>query len=384
MNVNVVDPKFNIPSVAKYTLAFDKELAWKHVVFSAEFQHLDVVNGILYQNINLGTPTGLLPDGRLSYARTPTAAPGSANTSRWNANPSFGQQVILLTNTNKGESDNLTLSLAKPFADNWSAKLAYTHSRASDVNPGTSSVANSSFQNRDWVNPNDDHAAVSNYSIPDRVIATVTWQHNFFGDNPTQISAFYDGHSGAPYSWIFGNDVNGDSYTHDLAYVPRAADVVFTRTTLAVPGLTDSFFQYIGNDRKLASHQGEIFDRNGGRAPWISQLDLSLKQKLPGSPRDRRPRSDWTSSTSSTCSTRTGAWSIARISRWNGHSPTPLACARQRSRPIARAVPRASTCTTSPGTVQPSGKYSPQALPVNESFNPSQRWSILATLRYTF
>jgi hypothetical protein len=30
------------------------------------------------------------------------------------------------------------------------------------------------------------------------------------------------------------------------------------------------------------------------------------------------------------------------------------------------------------------GTYAPARLPVNESFNPSQRWSLLLTLRYSF
>jgi hypothetical protein len=52
----------------------------------------DVVKGIKYDNINLGAPTGVLPDGRYSYARNPNDAPGSSNTTRWNANPSFAAE----------------------------------------------------------------------------------------------------------------------------------------------------------------------------------------------------------------------------------------------------------------------------------------------------
>jgi hypothetical protein len=386
MNLSVVDPNFELPSVAKYTLAFDKELAWKHVVFSAEYEHLQVVNGILYQNLNLGAPTGTLPDGRLSYAKTPGAAPGSSNTSRYNSNPSFGQQVILLTNTNKGASDNFTLSLRKPFADNWSASIAYTWSRATEVNPGTSSIANSSFQNRTWINPNDDYEATSNYSIPNRVIAQLTWKHDFISTYATTVSAFYDGHSGAPYSWIFGNDVNGDSYTHDLAYVPSGpSNVAFTTATKNVPGLVDSFFQYIAKDSKLSSRQGAIFDRNAGRAPWISQLDLTLRQELPGFAQGQKAE------------VRLDFFNVLNMFNKN------WGVEHRANFPLERTLANyAGVCTAAVTTDCPAGSagkyiydisgsqynkggtYSPQVLPVNENFNPSQRWSVLATLRYTF
>jgi outer membrane receptor protein involved in Fe transport len=376
MNLSVVDPNFKLPSVAKYTLAFDKELAWKHVVFSAEYEHLQVVNGILYENLNLGAPTGILPDGRLSYAKTPGAVPGGGNTSRYNSNPSFGQQVILLTNTNKGESDNFTLSLRKPFANNWSASVAYTRSRATDVNPGTSSIANSSFQNRDWINPNDDYAAVSNYSIPNRVIAQVAWQHFFFGHYATSVSAFYDGHSGAPYSWTFGNDVNGDSYFHDLAYIPAGpSDIQWTPNTTKTAGLIDSFFQYIAKDPNLSKHQGSIFNRNEARAPWISQLDLSLKQQIPGFAVGQKAE------------LRLDFFNVLNMINKNWgvehRAGFPL------ERPLANYAGVDPTTgkyiyDISGSAYNLNGKYSPQPLPVNESQNPSQRWSVLATFRYTF
>ena len=62
------------------------------------------------------------------------------------------------------------------------------------------------------------------------MIASLTWQHRFFGDYATSISAFYDGHTGQPYSWVFGNDVSGIkpaglSAPPGLMYIPRPGDV---------------------------------------------------------------------------------------------------------------------------------------------------------------
>ena len=108
----------------------------------------------------------------------------------------------------------------------------------------------------------------------------MSWSDNLFRDYATSVSAFFDAHSGQPYSWAFGNDANGDSYTRDLVYIPREGDVNFTSGTSATA--IQQFYAYIAGDDYLRGHQGEIADRNGATAPWVHQLDLSFRQEIPG------------------------------------------------------------------------------------------------------
>ena len=374
MTLAVVDPDFKLPTVAKYTLGFDMQLPFLDSIFTVEAQHIDTIHGIKYDNMNLGASTGRLPDGRLAYQRTPngtTTGTGGANPARWNANPSFGQN-ILLTNTDKGHADNLTISWKKPFANDWSAMLAYTASRATDVNPGTSSVASSSYSNREWINPNDDYEATSNYSIPHRILAQLTWQHAFFGEYNTRVSAFYDGHSGAPYSWVFGNDVNGDSSFRDLAYIPlNRNDVSFATGTSQAS--INSFFSYLANNDQLVRQAGGIFDRNEARAPWVNQLDLSFSQEIPGFMKGHKAEvrldifnflnllnKDWGVEHRASFPLERTLANVTGIDA-NGHYVYDI-------RPYLDA----------------NGNYAPAALPVNENFTPSQRWAANLTLRYEF
>src|SRR5699024_7169805 len=94
------------------------------------------------------------------------------------------------------------------------------------------------------------------------------------------ISAFYDGHSGQPYSWTFGNDANGDGYATDLVFIPGEGQVSFA------PGTTDTqiqqFFDYIKSDKYLREHQGEIAKRNKTASAWVNDVDLSFRQEVPG------------------------------------------------------------------------------------------------------
>lgn len=372
MGVDVVDKDFELPTVFKFTLGIDHELPWLGLVASAEYQMLDVYRGIWYQNLNLGAPTGTLPDGRLAYSRFPNNPPGSANTVRYNQNPSFNN-VIYLTNTKKGGSDSVTFSLRKPFADNWSGMLAFTWTHATDVNPGTSSVANSSFSNRAWINPNDDYESTSNYDIPRRVIAQLTWSKALFGDYRTAVSAFYDGHSGAPYSFTFGNDANGDSYLNDLAYIPSSISDVGWAAGVT-PQMQQQFMDFINGNRYLRNYKGQIFKRNKARAPWINQLDLSFRQEFPGLFKGNK--AEFRLDIFNFTNLLNKDWGVEQ------RADFPL---RRNLANVAGVDAQGRYIFDITGSqYNQGGNYSPTGLPVNESFNPSQRWSVMATVRYSF
>jgi hypothetical protein len=304
MAVDTVDKNFNLPSVWKSSLAFDRELPWQGIIASIEWQHLDVQDGILYQNLNLGAPTGVLRDGRYTYAGCiggATAVGGAtgadcsknlngSNTggsfARARADQRFAQGVTYLTNTSKGGADTVTLSFTKPMENGWSWSVAATGGHSTEVNPGTSSQATSNYSNSAWYNPNEDVASTANTNIARRLNASITWQHNFFGNYATTVSAFYDGHDGVPYSWIFSNDANGDSYSKDLAYIPNRGDgTVFMNskgTAAASQALVDQFYDYIQHDDYLRKHKGDVARRNGAQSAWVNQIDLSISQEVPG------------------------------------------------------------------------------------------------------
>jgi hypothetical protein len=285
MGVDTIDPNFKLPSVWKYSLAFDRELPFWGTIFSAEYQYIKVRDGIWYQMLNLGAPTGMLPDGRQQYWKNPGEA-GSSRDARGNADGNFTYNSTYLTNTHKGHADSLTLSLKKPFSENWFGSLGVTFGNSTEVNPGTSSQASSNLSNSAWVNPNDELEGRSNRAVRRRISASLTWQHRFFGDYVTSISAFYDGHTGQPYSWTFGNDANGDGFGQgtDLVYIPRQGEVTLLQPngSPATAAQIQQFYDYIQHDPYLKKHQGQIARRNSARAAWVNDLDLSFRQEIPG------------------------------------------------------------------------------------------------------
>jgi len=281
-SIDTIAKDFRLPTVWKASLALDRELPWWGLVASAEYEHIKVRDGILYQAVNFGAPTGTLPDGREEFWKTPGEAPKTAD-AQANRNTAFSSSSTLLTNTHKGKSDSFTLALSKPFSDSFSGDVSFTLNHATDVDPGTDTIAYNGYQRTARLNPNADVAATSNYNIAKSLKASLTWQHNFFGDYRTQVSMFYNGRTGNPYTWVFSNDANGDNIAGwDPAYIPAVNDSKVAYAPGTSPQVIQQFQQFLASDKYLRDHRGQIADRNGARTAWINSLDMSFSQEVPG------------------------------------------------------------------------------------------------------
>ncbi len=385
--VDTVDPDFRLPTVLKLALGFDHELPWWGLIATAELAHIDVINGVLYQGINLGPGNGTLPDGRINYwgSTDPGLWIGSngnpvgagtpqqySTNQRFGSNPAFGGASTLLTNTGKGEANYLTLQLSKPFSETWFGTTSLTIGRSTEVSPGTSSQASSNYSSRATFNPNEDIAARSNYDVRARILSTLTWQHRFFGNYATSVSGVYNGYSGIPYSWTFGNDANGDGITrNDLFFVPMPGQVQFTNTNQTV---IDEFYQFIHGNEYLRDHQGGVVKRNGATSPWINQIDLSFRQEIPGFMEGHKGE------------LRFDIFNVGNLlnKKWGDIYDVPFASAGGFSRaPANFAGVDPATGQYIYNLPERNGHYDPQDF-VKEDANAQSRWSILVTLRYTF
>ena len=242
-----------------------------------------------------------MPDGRIGYwtnglpsssayknsAGATTCYVSQTCNGTYVANSSaFAYNSTVLGNTDKGYSKSLTFGLSRPLTGSWGWNASFTFAKAEEVNPGNSSQATSNYQIA-MVNPNPTSAAISDRSIRQTLKASLTWDHAFFGDYHTTVTAYYTGHDGQPYSWVFGTgsgivgDVNGDNQAgYDLAYIPLVNDPKVTYKGTAAQ--IQSFQDFINSDSYLAARRGQIAERNGARSPWVNQLDIGIQQEIPG------------------------------------------------------------------------------------------------------
>ena len=277
--VDSIDPDFKLPSVWKISLGYDAELPWWGLIGTVELNSIRARDAVFYQAINLGEVQGQLADGRDYYYCTL----GSLSTSNKNCGreEAFSFNSTKMGNTSKGVSNSITLSLDKPMSNGWYGNLSYTYTDADEVASDGSSQAWSSYQFVSRVNPNQEIATTAGRQIENSVKLSLGWEHAFFGDYKTSVTAFYNGHDGLPYTWTFNGDPNGDGVFQDPVYIPTIDDSKVSYGS-ATPEQIAAFHAFIDGDSYLSSHRGQIAARNDAHYPWVNQMDLGIQQELPG------------------------------------------------------------------------------------------------------
>lgn len=289
------------PSVWKANIAFDTELPWYGVVFSAEYLYTKNKDGIYYRNLNLGAPTRTGIDGRSLYytdagykqdcwnassgASINTGTACSTFRTKGGSNANFGN-VLLADKTSQGGSNLATLSLSRPMTSGLGWSVSYTYTDAKEVSPLTSSTSSSNYSARAILNPNEEANANSSYLVKDRVNALVNFQKRFFGAYKTTFGLFYEGRTGKPYSWTYNNDLNGDGIlSNDLMFIPSApgsGQVAFAGDTATSHANEDKFWSVVNANPALKRAAGGTVQRNDAFSPWTNSFDLRISQEIPG------------------------------------------------------------------------------------------------------
>ena len=279
--INLVSDNFKLPQVWRSNLAVDFRLPGD-VVATLEGIYSKTLNDIYYKDINLTDPVGRLagPDQRPIYAAT---------TALRRVNQSY-TNVYLLDNTSKGYRYNATFQLQKRFVGGLNTMVAYTYGVSKEINSGISSTASSNFAfNQVAYNPNNPELGYSRNDQRHRVIASTGYTFHYANDHlATTISLFYEGLSGQPLTYIYGQstDLNRDgNNSNDLLYVPTDVRDPNQIRLVATEGRDLATVQtqlenFINNDPYLRSHRGQVVERFGARLPWTHEVDLRVAQDI--------------------------------------------------------------------------------------------------------
>jgi outer membrane receptor for ferrienterochelin and colicin len=289
--INIIDPDFRFPQVFRTNLAVDKALPWGLTatvegIFSKTYNNVNFVNLNRVEQTNF---TFAGADTRPRYTTTSTSPTASGYTSAGRIDPNF-EEIVKLENTNEGYSYNVVFQLQKNFDKGFSGSLAYTYGESKDLNSGTSSVAYSNWQFVNNVNGlNSLPLTRSNYSLGSRIVGLVSYRKEYT-IGATQISLFYNGQSGQPFSYRYNGDLNFDGTQNDLIYVPaQASDINLVSYTITVDGSPvtvtpeeqwAALDAFIERDDYLSSRRGNYAERNGARTPFQHQFDLRLMQEF--------------------------------------------------------------------------------------------------------
>lgn len=281
-DVDAIHPDTELLSSWKYNLALDYEADLSSIGLGDEWRvtlegiFTKVKNGYdIYEARR--TQVGTAPDGRPIYS-----------------NQGFNDSDYIVTNTSLGNSEVISLDIAKDWdtdAGYFSATFGYTYQNVEDVRSYNRFVGFETYAFDPQVDLNNPDLSTSRYEIPNRVTATLSWEKEIFGDNLTKVNLVYTGRSGRNFSYVFtGGGANGAFGGNDLAdsnsadnpgvnlfYVPTGLDDPLVTGEAAFLNSLDSA---INSDSCLSNYRGEIIPRNSCRTGWVNRVNLRLQQEV--------------------------------------------------------------------------------------------------------
>ena len=266
--LNLIDPNYKYPSVARGNLAYDRSLGIFGLIGSVEYVWSKTLEGIVYQNVN-EVPTGATrPDGRLVYQQLDKNL----------------TNALYLTNTNEGHTNTISFKLERPFKRGFYISGSYLHNSSQSISDGGAFVAlttwSDQYVTKDANNP---QLATAIYDTGDRVNLTATIPIPLFKKLTSSASFFYNGQSGQPYSIIFNGDANGDGVSfNDIAFLPSdPSQVIVSNGTYA------QLASFLSTESAAQGTLGTVPNRNTGRSPWSNDLDFRYAVRVPTGARTR-------------------------------------------------------------------------------------------------
>lgn len=277
--INLLSDGLRLPAVWRGNVAVETKLPAFDSTLTFEAIHSTNDKALFTDNMNIkplvvtatsGPAVGL--DGRQRF--------NGGSTSAGAASLAFGN-VIRVRNISEGYSTYFSLVLDRPMKNNWSYNVTYTRGKSREAQSFGQTVAVDGWSRNAVFNQNAVEVGRSDFEVKDRVQLTLGKRWEIKQGWQTRASLYYEGHTGNPFSYAYGNDVNGDGISaNDLVYVPTgASDPKVSFAAMSAQQQAD-FLAFL-NTSGLAKFAGTYAPRNAFTQPWINQLDLRLTQKIP-------------------------------------------------------------------------------------------------------
>jgi len=294
----LVDREFKMPSVWRSSLGVDYYLPNTPIMLTADLLYTRDINSIFQYGANR-----IRSANRMDYGSS--GEPGDYGDTRelfipgqsTAYNPVMGgNNATVLTNTDvKGHSFSGTFGLSVPDYNGLSASVYYTYSAAKEVSANAGSSASSAWGASPTINsPNDQMLHISNFAVPHRVVGSLNYRIEYANSLATTVGVYYNGSHQGRFSYIYGNDINGDGINADLLYLPKnTADVPFVdiisdgKVIHTVAEQRAALNEFIAaND--LEEFRGKYVPRNQFLMPWLNRFDVRVLQDIFANIGDRR------------------------------------------------------------------------------------------------
>lgn len=287
--INVVSPEFSLPKVWRSTIGYDVELPW-NLTFTVEGMYSQDYQAVVQNNVNESNPLGNFSgsDNRSSwYNNIPaTGFIKYTDAKKTNRINSAISNAMVLKNAHEGYQYSVMAQLTKKFTKGLMGTIAYTYSGAKDLTSNPGSSANSAWSSNTAVNSlNNPGLSYSGFTVPHRLIGSVSYRVEYINHLASTFSLFYTGYNQGRMSYTYQNDMNGDGNTSDLMYIPKSkTDITFIDITGTAPVTAqeqlDAFWNYLESDPYLSANKGKYAERFGKLEPWYNNFDFKFAQEV--------------------------------------------------------------------------------------------------------
>ena len=279
--VDAMSNNFKMPQVFRNSLAVDftTKNGYK---FTVETIYTKTINDLKFQQVNLKDSVKYFSYD--TQKQMPIYLSGGATGQKLNTGLSNAYE---LSNTSQGYRYSVTLQASKTYPFGLNFNMAYTYGESYDLTNGIRNSMESNWQLNQSLTPNDPKLSYSNFDIRNRIIGSIGQLVKWNKNQTTTITGVISAQSGAPFSWGFVNSTIANTpQAAGLAYVFKdeaEASKYFVDKKNSAGVVTETaaqqatnFVNFVNGDDYLSTRKGNFTERNGGRTPWNTTMDVRI------------------------------------------------------------------------------------------------------------
>ncbi|RDV24083.1 hypothetical protein DXV75_15965 [Alteromonas aestuariivivens] len=284
-STNQIDPGFDLPSDWRYQIAadylFDVPGLGEDFAWTTELTYVDKADAAYWIDLSrVDNGNRTVDGGRIIWDNVYDGTDFENNYDLQLTNSSDGGRNIILST-----------ALNKRWDNGFSVNASYTHQDITEANPGTSSTGESNYQYEVTVNRNHPQVGTAYYETEHRLVLNLGYEKEFFSGYETSFNLFFERRSGRPFSWTldaFRDGDLGDQPEFDdsdiyLPYIPFGADD--PAVAFGEPGARQLSYEQImafAEAAGVAGAAGGYVSKYSATQPWVTTMDLSITQEVPG------------------------------------------------------------------------------------------------------
>ncbi len=270
-NAVVIGQGFQAPRAWRASLGGQRRVGERTAV-SLDLNYALGVAQYGFRDLNLNTApqfTLAAEGGRPVYVPASSIVPATGALSLFNSrvDPAFGR-VLQTTSGLRSDTKQATLGVNTSTARGLLLSASYTFTRSTDESSFPGSLGGAGVAGTTPGNPNLVQRATSDLERRHQLLATITYPIT----STVELTSIARLNSGAPFTPLVGNDINGDGARDDQAFVfnPAAAS-----DTAVAGGMRRVLAAAPASVRRcLTSQLGLVAARNSCTGPWTPSLDF--------------------------------------------------------------------------------------------------------------